>query len=395
MKSKKIIIVGASALQIPMIKKAKELGYKVGVVDYNPNAPGIEHADRYFNVSTIDPEGVCKATKEFEADGITTVGTDIPMRAIAYTCSTLGLVGITEDTAYNATDKAQMIKKFKEFDVPHPWYYIVDNCDYGKIKSKLSYPCICKPTDNSASRGVITINREHELEECMLYSSSYSRSGKILIEQLLVGSEISVEAFVIDGITHILAITDKITTGSPHFVEMGHSQPSQFSNLLKKEILDISRKAIFAMGIKNGPAHVEMMITNNGPVLIEIGARLGGDYITTDLVPLSTGIDMLAATIHLACGKIPDITRKYSKASSIRYVKTNCGIIKSIKGIEHALKVDGVKRLEILKSIDEKVPEICNSIDRIGYVIAQGETVQEAENACSMALKTVKIMVDN
>lgn len=394
MKSKKIIIVGASTLQIPMIKKAKELGYKVGVVDYNPNAPGIEHADRYFNVSTIDPEGVCRATKEFKADGITTVGTDVPMRAIAYTCSTLGLIGITEDTAYNATDKARMIKKFEKFNVPHPWYYVVACNDYKELKYKLSFPCICKPIDNSASRGVIVINDERELKDGMIYSSSNGRSGTVLIEQLLVGSEISVEAFVIDGMTHILAITDKLTTGPPHFVEMGHSQPSKFRNLLEKEILKVSSKAISAMGIKNGPAHVEMMITNNGPVLIEIGARLGGDYITTDLVPLSTGIDMLAATIQLTCGEIPDITRKYSKASSIRYMKTNCGIIKSIKGVEHALKVEGVKKIEILKSIGEKAPEICNSIDRIGYVIAQGDTVQEAESACSMALKDVKIMVE-
>ena len=122
---KKVLIVGASAWQVPMIQKAKELGYQVGVVDYNPEAVGIPYADAYFNASTIDPEGVCAAAKEFGADGITTVATDMPMRAIAYTCQQLGFVGITPEVAVKATDKAEMIRAFRQRGVPHPWYYVL------------------------------------------------------------------------------------------------------------------------------------------------------------------------------------------------------------------------------------------------------------------------------
>lgn len=392
---KRVMIVGASAWQVPMIKKAKELGYEVGVLDYNPNAVGRKYADRFFEASTIDAEGVCKATKEFGASGITTVATDMPMRAIAYTCEQLGLKGISEETALNATDKARMIKKFEENGVPHPWYYVLFSAsDVAEIKEKLTYPCICKPIDNSASRGVIVINNEKELESGLNYSSANGRSGSIIVEELLVGSEISVETFVVSGEVFILQITDKITTGAPHFVEMGHNQPSKFVQNQYTSIYNATKKAVLAVGIMNGPAHVEMMVTENGPVLIELGARLGGDFITTDLVPLSTGIDMLSATIQLACGDNVDIKPKFNKASAIRYMKTDLGIIKSVTGLKEAENVDGVIRASMLKNNGDAADEICDSIDRVGYVIAQGDTIIDAVESCTKALNIVHVNVD-
>lgn len=394
MASKKVMIVGASAWQVPIIQKAKELGYEVGVVDFNPNAVGIKYADRFFNVSTIDAIGVCKAAEKFGASGITTVATDMPMRAIAYTCDRLGLIGISEETALNATDKARMIKKFEEYNVPHPRYLIIEDKNIEWIKENIIYPCICKPVDNSASRGVVIVNNDSELRSGIEYSYENSRSGTVIIEELLVGREISVEVFAVNGSVHVIQITDKITTGAPHFVEMGHNQPSEVSATMYQEIYAIVAKTMLAVGIQNGPAHVEMMLTESGPKLIEIGARLGGDFITTDLVPLSTGIDILAATIRLACGDKVDIEPKFNRASAIRYMKTGFGKIKSIIGLEETNKINGVYRASMLKNIGDMAEEICDSIDRVGYVIAQGESIEEASSICEKALKSITVKVE-
>lgn len=391
---KKVLIVGASAWQVPMIKKAKELGFQVGVVDYNPDAVGIAHADAYFNASTNDPEGVYNAAKEFGADGITSVATDMPMRSIAYACQKLGLTGIAPEVAVRATDKAEMIRAFAQYDVPHPWYYVVENGDLSQVKDKLTYPCICKPTDNSASRGVVIVDSEEQLEEAIGYSSSNGRSGTVIVEELLVGSEISVEAFAVKGQVSVLAITDKLTTGAPHFVEMGHNQPSRFVGDTKLAIEKAAAAAMKAVGIENGPAHVEMMVTSRGPVLIELGARLGGDFITTDLVPLSTGIDMLGATIRLACGEEVDITPKKPMASAVRYMNTAHGVIRRVEGIEESMELPGVIRAEMLKGIGETAGDITNSLDRVGYVIGQGETVEQAVAACEAGLQKIKVSVE-
>ena len=180
---KKLLIIGASILQLPAIRKAKEMGYYVGVIDYNPNAVGVPLADEFFNVSTIDIEGVVQAAERFKPDGIMTLATDMPMRSIAAACEKLGLSGISFDTAVKSTDKGGMIKAFKQNNVEHPWYYIIASTDeLDAVAQSITYPCISKPTDNSGSRGVMLIHNEAELREAVEYSSSNGRMGRSIPE---------------------------------------------------------------------------------------------------------------------------------------------------------------------------------------------------------------------
>ena len=126
---KKLLIIGASVLQLPAIKKAKERGFYVGVVDYNPNAVGVPYADEFFEVSTIDVDGVTEVARSFCPDGIMTLATDMPMRSIAQAARACGLPGISAETALKSTDKGEMIKAFEACDVAHPWYRIVNTLD--------------------------------------------------------------------------------------------------------------------------------------------------------------------------------------------------------------------------------------------------------------------------
>ncbi len=392
---KKILIIGASLLQLPAIKKAKELGYYVGVADYNPEAIGIPYADEYFNVSTIDVDRVVEVAKSFNPNGIMTLATDMPMRAVAAACKELGLPGISPDTALKATDKAKMIKAFEVYGVEHPWYFISsDKTAFDSIIDRIAYPCIMKPTDNAGSRGVVLCHDKSELIAGYDYASQESRGGAVIVEEYLQGPEFSIEVMVVDGVPHILQITDKITTGVPHFVEMGHTQPTSQPQDVQEKIKDLACRAVKAVGINVGPAHVEMILTAQGPKMVELGARMGGDCITTYLVPLSTGIDMVAATIKLACGEEADIEPKWSKGAAIRYFETPVGVLKSIEGIEEARTIPGVKEISFVYQIGENIGEIGSSVDRIGFVIAQGESGKKAAGICELARKTIKIEVD-
>lgn len=390
---KKLLIIGASILQLPAIKKAKEMGYYVGVIDFDPNAIGIPFADEYFNVSTIDIEGVVKTAEDFKPQGIMTLATDMPMRSIAAACEKLGLSGISFKTAVKSTDKGEMIKAFEECGVEHPWYYIVNGVDsLDAVLDKITYPCISKPTDNSGSRGVMLIHNETELKDAIGYSSSNGRSGSVIVEEYMQGPEVSVEIITIDGEPNVLQVTDKLTTGAPHFVEMGHSQPSRLDEKDLSKIRDLACRAVRAVGIENGPAHVEIILTKEGPKMVELGARMGGDCITTHLVPLSTGIDMIEATIKIACGEKPDIEPKFKKGSAIRFIDAPIGTITAINGIEEAEKVDGVKEVSLTKHIGDKVGEIGSSTDRVGFVIAQSNTADEAVSVCEETLKKITVL---
>lgn len=392
---RKILIIGASVLQLPAILKAKELGFYVGVVDYNPQAVGIKHADVFFNVSTIDTEGILRTAKSFQPEGIMTLATDMPMRSIAAVTKELGLPGISAESAVKATDKGEMIKAFEAYGVDIPWFLIVKNQDELEVVSeKISFPCIVKPVDNAGSRGVILVNEPPELNEAYIYSKAHSRNGAVIIEEYMTGNEVSVEAMAVKGEIHILAITDKITTGPPHFVEMGHSQPTQLPEKEQQKIKNLTGRAMQALGIDNGPAHVEIMFTPNGPKMIELGARLGGDNITTHLVPLSMGIDLVKATIELAVGETPDLTPKFSKGSAIRYFKTNPGIIKEISGIDEAKKISGVKEVVFTKKAGDTISSFTSSTDRVGYIISQGEEAEKTIKICEDALCKIDIKLD-
>ena len=389
---KKLMIVGASVLQLPAILKAKEMGLHVAVVDFNPQAIGIQYADKYYNASTMDEDAVLAAAEDYQPDGIMTLATDMPMRGVAKASDKLHLHSISYETAVKATDKYDMIKAFKAYGVPSPWYYDVDTIDDLKaLEGKVSFPCIMKPTDNAGSHGVAKVNSFDELVDNYEYSHSCSRHGKVIIEEYLDGPEVSVEVMVVNGEVNILQITDKITTDAPHFVEMGHTQPSRLPDVIQQQIREVATSACKSLGINKGPAHVEMRATSRGPVMIELGARMGGDNITTHLVPLSTGIDMVKATIMVALGEEPNITPTLHNGSAIRYFEVPFGKIVSITGVAEAEKLSGVKQITFTKEVGEESTPIECSNDRIGFVIAQGEDAQDAITNCVRAMDCIKV----
>lgn len=393
---KNIFILGASDLQLPAIKEAQKMGLRVGVADYNPNAVGVKFADKFYAVSTNDPEGIVNACRDFNADGIMTIATDMPMRTIAKVGEQLSLPAISYTSAVKATDKGKMMETFHEHDVPAPWFKILDSKEAEKgIPASLELPYIIKPVDSSGSRGVYLVRTQDEVKDALAYSLSASKIGQVIVEEYLKGDEISVETITISGATHVVAITDKITTGAPYFVELGHTQPSKFDATLRPVIEKVAVEAVSAIGIKNGPSHIEMKVYNGKPKLIELGARLGGDSITSYLTPLSTGVSMIHATILLALGEVPDINRKFSKAAAIRYIQHNrAGVIRSVSGVEQARTLPNVREVVITRKPGTTIDIINNSINRIGYVITQADTVEDAVKCCEKAVDSINVTIE-
>lgn len=394
--SKKIMILGASILQLPAIEKAKEMGLDVVVVDMNPNAIGfnVEGIKKEI-ISTIDIPEIVDAAKKHNIDGIMTLATDMPMRSVAAVATQMNLVGIDENTALKATNKAEMRKALQKNNVPIPKFYKVSNKEeYINIVKNFTSPFIVKPADSSGSRGIFEVQDITDtklIDDAYNYCHPYSKSGDVVVEEFMSGQEVSVETLSVKGECHVIQITDKLTTGAPHYVEMGHSQPTMLSGEIVKQICEVAKAANKAIGIQNGPSHTEIIVTNEGPKIVELGARLGGDNITTHLVPLSTGVNMVECCIKIALGEEPDLTHKYEKASAIRYFKQHEGVIKEIVGIEDAKKVVGVRQIHVVHSVGEKITDVIDSGSRMGFVISQANKVETAVECCNKALEQIKI----
>lgn len=395
---KTIMILGAGILQLPAIKKALKMGLRVVAVDMDANAVGMKIDGVIPEViSTIDTPAIVDAARRLRVDGVMTLASDMPMRSVAAVAKALNLSGISEETALKATSKAEMRKALSENGVPIPKFFVVSSKEeYLRAVSEFDSEFMVKPADNSGSRGIFKVSDLSDktlIDKAYEYSKGFSRGGELVIEEYMSGPEVSVETLTVDGVCNVIQITDKITTGAPHFVEMGHTQPSRLEPQVLKEIEKLAKDANKAVGIQSGPAHTEIIVTESGAKIVELGARLGGDCITTHLTPLSTGVDMVESTIKIALGEEPDITPKYKRGSAIRYFEQKSGVIEKISGIEDAEKHKGVIEVNIVHGVGERITEIESSTSRMGFVIAEGESADKASENCESALSLISVEI--
>jgi biotin carboxylase len=394
---KKILIIGAGILQVPAFIEAKKMGYRVATFDQDVNAPGFVIADEAYQISTLDIEVATAKACDIKPDGVMTLASDMPLRTVANIAQRLGLHSISIETAEVATNKLMMRERLQQHNVPIPVFYKVSNFEEFRnvVKNFKTEKIIVKPADNSGSRGVQLCDVSKMIEkETYDYSVEFSRNGMLVVEEYMNGPEVSVETYSINGMVEVIAITDKVTTGAPYFVEMGHSQPTILDLDIQEQISKVAVDAVLALGILDGPSHVEIIVTENGPKIVELGARLGGDNISTSLVPLSTGVNLVRACIKTAFGEIPEIKKKFNKAAIIKYINPQKGEIRSIQGIEDIPNIPGVEQFVLLKDVGDVVTEIKNSNDRIGFLICTGDELKYSIAQSDFALARLKIITN-
>ncbi len=392
---KKMMILGGSALQVPAIKAAKELGYEIILVDYDENATGFALADVKLVVSTLDKEEVYRQALIYRPDVVITSTSDGPVRTAAYVNERLGKKpDLSYEDSLCATIKSHMRKRLEENHVPVPVYYVVENwAGFWEAVKALDGRCIVKPSDNAGSRGVTLLEggekTEEELRRAYDYSKGNSRNGIVMVEEFMSGAEVSVEAMTVNGKTEIISITDKYITQPPYFVEIAHSEPSRLGGEIQERIREVALQAIRAIRLQNGPSHTEIKVTEEGPKVVEIAARLGGDFITSRLVPLSTGVDLVGASVRLAAGEAPDLSAKWQRAAAIHFIQSGKGKLRRLEIGEEIFRMDGVEEAVLYKKAGDTTDGTKSSNDRLGHIITVGRTPEEAMERGRKALERI------
>lgn len=394
---KRLLVLAAGLLQIPVIKKAKELRYYVIAADGCAEAPGLKYADKAVVVNITSEEEMLEIARKEQIDGVIHPCSEVAMSVMGRINDEMGLSGISRETAIRATNKHLMRQTFEKGNAPSPWSTCFDNAEdawklYCETETK---DMILKPSRNSGSRGIAKLSKgltKGEFDELFERSKAESRDKTVMLEQFVEGPEFSVEIIVWDKIPHILAVTDKKTTESPYFVELGHNQPSCYPEKDVAEITQAAFKGVVALGLNNCAAHAEIKLQDSKAYIMEIGARLGGDFISTELTHLSTGIDMVAAAVNVALGIEPNLVASEKKQGvCIRYFCPTPGLVTNIEN-ENLLKSDkSVYDYEIYHREGEEIHEVRSSLDRSGHVIVTAETPQEAIRHAEELINTVKI----
>ena len=307
--TKNLAIIGASYLQLPLIEKAKEMGYTTHVFAWAANDVGEQAADYFYPVSIVEKEQILEICREIGICGICSIASDLAVVAVNYVSEKLGLSGNTIESTARCTNKHEMRKAFEKNGDPSPKSVLVDgNTELDKLD--FGYPVIVKPTDRSGSRGIFKIEKQEDLKPAVLSAVEQSFGKQALIEEYAGGQEYSVEHISYKGKHHFLALTLKHTTGAPNFIETGHMQPAPVDADTLERVKAVIDHALDTLGVENSASHAEVKIDTDGTIrIIEIGARMGGDCIGSELVRYSTGYDFIKMVIQVACGEEPDFTQ--------------------------------------------------------------------------------------
>ena len=304
---KKIAIMGANYSILPLIRKAKEKGYETHVFSWACGDYGETEADVFHPISISEKEKILDECKEIGICGVASITSDFAVPTVNYVARNLGLVGNSEKTDLYARNKYYMRCAFRDAGLFVPRFCQVKSTQ--ELENlKFDYPVIVKPTDAWSSRAVSKVDKKEDLETAVDAAIKQSICGYAIIESYIEGPEYSAESISYKGEHHLLTFTKKQTTGTPHFVELGHVQPSDIPETKQEEIKNKVYTALDALDIKNGASHAEFRIMANGDIcFMEIGARMGGDRIGTDLVPNSTGMDFVGMVVDVACGNVPSL----------------------------------------------------------------------------------------
>lgn len=401
--NKTLLIISGGTEAVPGILKAKEMGLHVVVSDYNPKAPGFEYADDRIIASTYDVAETVTAALEYHEnirpiDGVISIASDVPL-TVASVAERIALPGLAIETARLASDKLAMKDKLVEEGIPVPWYKAVFSVDELKeIYAKRRYPLIIKPVDSRGARGVLFLDVGIDLDWAFNIAYENSPTGRVMVEEFIIGPQISTEAVIAEGIGYNLGFADRnyefLKKFSPHIIENGGTQPSDLPASIQKDIADLAIKAGKALGVINGIVKGDMVYGSRGPMVIEVATRLSGGYFSTDQIPLHTGVDIIKAAIKIALGEKvypEELEKNDNQAVAIRYFFPPQGLINKAPDISLLQKMPGVYKVFLQAKPGEVIERQTNHTRRAGCVITVAETrenaIRYAENAVIAAEK--------
>ncbi|NLJ80291.1 MAG: ATP-grasp domain-containing protein [Firmicutes bacterium] len=304
---KKLMVLGGSKNQLPLITKAKYLGHHVVLCDYAPDNIGKQYSDTFYCVSTLDVDAVLDVAKKESIDGIVT-NSEPAMPVSAYVANALNLPANPYESIQILCRKDLFRKFLKKNGFNYPRFIDVSNCDLARrLISGFKFPLMVKPIDSSGSRGVVRIDAIEELRKAFEKAVSFSKTGRVMIEEYIEKAHdymIGGDIFVMDGRVVFWGLMDSFRNKKiSDFIPVGTRYPSSITEKQFEEVDTVIHRLLSLLQIQSGPFNVELMFNKNGLLyLIELNPRSGGNQIP-EILRLATGVDTVEATVNSALGE--------------------------------------------------------------------------------------------
>lgn len=444
MTKKRVFMLGAGFMQGVAIRAARALGCTVVAADGNPSAVCAAEADEFVCIDLKDTVRLIDYARYLQQNGgldaVFTAATDFSA-AVAAIAAACGLRGHTLEAALNATDKVRMRECFRKAGVPSPAFIemtaadlassaevasstaapadrldATDNVRYSNVGAAIAvtnalerrlgelagrFPLVVKPVDNMGARGCSLVKDLSGLREAAETALRYSRSGRVIVEEYIEGSEFSIEGLVFGGRLYITALADRHIFFPPYFIEMGHTIPSECPQEIADEVISVFERGVHALGLTDGAVKGDILVRGGKAFVGEIAARLSGGYMSGWTVPYSCGLDITAAALTLALGGSPRL-HTCGKDSFIIPLKQNCpfvsaerawisipGQVAAVSGLEAARAAPFIKDVFPRVGVGDTVVFPQNNVEKCGNVLSAAPSRREAVLASETACRKI------
>ncbi len=375
----KALVLAGGFPQIDLINKLKKRGYYTILADYYKNPVAKEYADKFYCISTLDVPAIKKLAVDEKVDFLITVCTDQSLLTVAQVSEELKLpCYIDYKTALDVTNKSYMKKVFIDNDIPTAKYMIFDNLS-DAMNISWVYPVIVKPVDCNSSKGVKKANSINELEQYFNEALNFSRTKTALVEEFIMGEELSVDVYVNDGIAHVLDITkSEKLKDRDKFVIFRTWHPANITHFIENKVNDVAQKIASAFKITDAPMLIQMLTDGKKVYVLEFSARTGGGAKFLS-IERQTGTDIISAVIDLTEGKKPIIKNNKPKNKYMldEYIYCTPGIYDHIEGFDELVNSGVMLDYYVFRWKDSVFDKVDNSGDRLAGFSIVADTLEE------------------
>jgi len=369
-------------------------------LDREPSSPGFRYADRRAIVSAEDESSIERLAGAERVDGLIAPGIDWPVAIAARVAERLALPHpISPETATLSTSKLRQRERFAEAGVPQPQYVVCSGAaEAAAAAQRIGFPCVVKAPDRQGQRGLTLVGSAEEVEEAVRIALDASRSATLLVEELVPGREVTVNAFSVGGHFYPLTVTDRLTASLPAFgVALTHMWPSELEPAQIGATVEAASSAARAVGIENGPSYTQVLVGPEGPRVGELAARLGGGH-DAELCRVALGVDLNGAALATALGEdIPETALSpVAKVGGacVRFLVAPPGELRDVTGVEEAFALEGIRGIRIYRRPGHRFGELRRGPDRAGAVLAVGDSREEALERAARAEAMIRFEVD-
>ena len=394
----RLLVLGAGAGQLGLLETARAHDLYVIAADRDPAAPGFAFADRRAIISVEDEPQIDRLATAERIDGLIAPGIDWPVAIAARIAERLALSHpIDPATAVLATSKLKQRERFAETGVPHPRHVVCTTAEEAAAAAAgFGYPCVVKAPDRQGQKGLVLVPDESVLAAAFDLALGESRSSVVLVEELVPGREVTVNAFSVDGRFSPLTITDRVVAEPPAFgVALAHVWPSSLAPEEVGAAVEAARAAAEALGVREGPTYTQVVVGERGAHVVELAARLGGGH-DAELCNAALDVNLNALALSAALGEPVADERLRPRAAAggavVRFLVPEPGELQEVIGVEEAGAMPGIGWVRVYRSPGAVLGPLRRGSDRVGAVLAVGETRAEALERADRAADCVRLV---